>query len=139
MKAPKISILMPVKNAMPYLKTCIDSILQQNYAHWEIIAVNDSSTDESATVLQEFANQDARISVYENSGNGIIDALKLAYSKSSGTFITRMDADDLMTFDKLTILANQLMQFGPGHLAIGQVKYFQKMCWEMGFSNMSNG
>lgn len=124
---------MPVKNAMPYLKPCIDSILQQNYAQWELIAVNDSSTDESATVLQEYANQDARISVYENTGNGIIDALKLAYSKSSGTFITRMDADDLMTFDKLTILANQLMQFGSGHLALGQVKYFSEKVLGNGF------
>ena len=127
MVAPKISILMPVKNAMPYLKKCLESILHQTYRDWELIAVNDGSIDESVSILRSFAAIDKRIKfIPANQGVGIIDALKLAYSFSSGNFITRMDADDIMTSDKLEVLAHQLMQFGPGHLALGQVEYFSE-------------
>jgi glycosyltransferase involved in cell wall biosynthesis len=127
MKTPKISILMPVKNAMPFLEECLTSIMEQTYQNWELIAVNDGSSDTSLSVLKAFAAKDQRIiALPANRGDGIIDALKLAYSFSSGTFITRMDADDLMTDHKLEVLAHSLMQFGPKHLAIGQVTYFSE-------------
>lgn len=115
---------MPVKNTATFLADCLESILQQTEKHWELIAINDHSTDESLAILTNFAQKDTRIQVFNNTGTGIINALRVAYSKSSGQFITRMDSDDLMMPEKLKVLKTQLLENGNGHLALGQVQYF---------------
>ncbi len=119
-----ISILTPFKNAAPFLSECIASIVSQTETDWELIAVNDGSTDDSKAIVEEFAKTEGRIQVFENHGSGIIDALRLAYSRSSGTFITRMDADDIMAPNKLEVLKHNLMVNGPGNVAVGLVRYF---------------
>lgn len=121
-----VSILMPVKNAALYLEECLDSIMSQSYSDWELIAVNDHSTDQSPAVLSRYQKKDQRIRYVDNQGSGIIPALKLAFELSSGQWITRMDADDYMDGQKLEIMVKQLQQSGSGHLAIGQVRYFKE-------------
>ena len=121
-----VSILIPVKNTENFLEECIVSILQQEYKNWEVLAIDDSSTDTSAAILRAYAEKDSRIQVYSNSGSGIIDALRLAYSKSNGDFITRMDSDDIMTTNKLSHMVCSLTEKGTGHLATGKVYYFAK-------------
>lgn len=120
----RISIILPCKNAGPFLNECLSSILAQTETNWELLVVNDGSTDDSKAIVNQFAQADKRILVFENDGSGIIDALRLAYSKSSGEFITRMDADDIMASNKLEILKRNLLKNGSGHVAVGQVKYF---------------
>jgi len=117
---------MPVKNAEPYLADCLDSIINQTELNWELVAVNDHSTDNSLMVLKAFANVDKRVKIFNNKGQGIIEALRLAYKKSTGNFITRMDADDLMTENKLHLLKQKLLQAGIGYVATGLVKYFSE-------------
>jgi len=95
-----ISIVMPMRNALPYLDECVRSIINQTYKSWELIVVNDHSTDLSYDVLSEFSKQDKRITILNATGKGIINALQQAYSKTSGTYITRMDADDIMPEQK---------------------------------------
>lgn len=119
-----ISILMPVKNAEPYLQECIDSILSQTSIDWELIAVNDHSSDNSLKILKTAALQDKRIQIFNNEGHGIITALQLAYAKSKGDFITRMDADDINSSEKLALMRKQLLESGKGFLATGLVQYF---------------
>ncbi len=121
---PLISIVMPVKNAGAYLSDCLQSIIDQTEPHWELLAVNDHSTDNSFSILKEWANKDDRIEVYNNHGNGIIDALNLAYAKSKGSFISRMDADDKMAPDKMMLMKEALANYGQGHVAVGLVEYF---------------
>lgn len=118
---------MPVKNTAFFLSDCLHSILQQTEKDWELIAINDHSTDDSLGILQAFAKKDHRIKVFTNKGNGIIDALRLAYQYSQGQWVTRMDSDDLMLPEKLAILKSQLIQYGKGHLATGQVEYFSEV------------
>ena len=113
---------MPVKNTSAYLEACLNSVLQQSEPNWELIAVDDHSTDDSKAILNEFAAKDPRIKVLENSKKGIISALQLAYSKSSGKFITRMDSDDIMIPEKLATQKQQLLQHGNNHIALGLVK-----------------
>ncbi len=115
---------MPVKNTGSFLQDCLNSIIQQTESYWELIAINDHSTDDSWQTLQGFAKKDKRITVLQNEGNGIIDALRLAYKNSKGQLLTRMDSDDVMLPEKLMVLKNQLVQNGVGHLATGQVQYF---------------
>lgn len=122
--SPLISILMPIKNAEKHLQACIESILNQSETNWELVAVNDHSTDDTATILTHFARQDDRIKVFANEGRGIIPALRTAYKNSQGNFIHRMDADDLMTRHKLSTLYALLKEQSKGKVATAHVRYF---------------
>ena len=124
MKQPLVSILIPFKNTEDYLAECLDSITQQTYKNWEVWAVDDSSTDNSWDIASHYAANEPRINVVENSGNGIIHALREAYEECQGDLITRMDADDIMAPEKIKTMVNLLLKHGEKHVAIGQVKYF---------------
>lgn len=115
---------MPVKNAEPYLEECLDTILNQTYINFELISVNDNSTDRSLDILRYYALQDERIHVLDSEGNGIIEALRLAFSESKGIYLTRMDADDKMHSNKLERMHAVLQDKGRGQLAVGCVEYF---------------
>ena len=115
---------MPVKNTSLYLAECLDSILGQTATHWELLAVDDGSSDDSWKILKNYAQKDARIKVFKNEGKGIIHALRMAYQYSNGTMLTRMDSDDRMSLDKLALMSETLMNCGEGHLVVGLVEYF---------------
>lgn len=119
-----ISIVMPVKNTAPFLKECLDSFLNQTYPNWELITVDDASTDASLEILQDYAEQDNRIRVIANNGKGVVDALKTAYAICQGKYISRMDSDDINDAQKFEIMLAQLKDAGQGHIALGQVHYF---------------
>jgi glycosyltransferase involved in cell wall biosynthesis len=123
MQKPLISVLMPVRNAAPWLSDCLESLLAQSYTYWELLAVIDHSTDESGDILEAFAKRDSRITVHPANGTGIIPALRLAYGRSSGALITRMDADDLMPARKLELLLVAWQKQGEGCVATGRVNY----------------
>lgn len=126
---------MPVKNAAPFLNECLDSILNQSYKKWELIAINDHSTDESGKILKSYAEKSPQIKMYPNKGKGIISALKNAYTYSSGEYIHRMDADDIMVKDKLQMLYADLKSKGKGFVSTGMVKYFSKKGVNKGYLN----
>lgn len=121
---PLVSILIPYKNTARFLPECIHSILAQEYPHWEILAVDDHSTDNSWAVVEAFAKNEDRIRTYKNTGEGIIHALRTAYLHSSGNLITRMDSDDIMVPEKIGSMVHALAAMGHGHLALGKVRYF---------------
>jgi len=131
MQHPLVSILIPFRNTAQFLPECLNSILDQQYPHWEVLAVNDHSTDESGKIVRDFAQKDARIKVFEPKGKGIIAALRTAYQHSQGAMITRMDSDDIMKPNKLQVLVQSLLKMGRGHVAVGQVQYFS----DRGISN----
>ena len=120
----RISILMPVKNTAPFLHECIDSILNQTYTNWELIAVNDRSTDDSLEILNQFQKQDERIKVLQSQGVGVVAALNTAYINCNGDYITRMDSDDINSLHKLDSMLAQLKAAGKKYIALGQVEYF---------------
>ncbi|WP_282042525.1 glycosyltransferase family 2 protein [Winogradskyella flava] len=120
-----ISILIPFKNTEAFIPECVESIVNQTYSHWEAIFVDDSSADLSSSIIEVFSKQDDRIKYFKNNGNGIIPALQTAFSKCKGTYITRMDSDDIMVPKRLEVMVNSLETNGRKHLAVGQVKYFR--------------
>ncbi len=125
MQKPLISILTPFKNTAQFLPDCLNSIIGQTYQNWELIIVDDHSTDDSYNVVKGFQEIDSRIKLFTNDGVGIIDALRFAYSHSKGGYITRMDSDDIMDPEKLEVLLKNLTTFGRKHIALGLVKYFR--------------
>ncbi|WP_338733769.1 glycosyltransferase family 2 protein [Mangrovimonas cancribranchiae] len=126
-----ISILTPFKNTTKYLPECIESILKQTYTNWELIIVDDGSTDNSYEVVKAYAELDNRIKLFKSDGVGIIEALRFALSKANGELITRMDSDDIMPNYKLEKLRESLVKHGKSHVALGLVRYFN----ETGISN----
>lgn len=90
-----ISVVMPVYNSGEYLKIALESVLAQTYTNFEIIAINDGSTDKSLDVLEYFAKQDQRIKVINQANQGIVKTLNTGVQVASGEFIARMDADDV--------------------------------------------
>ena len=124
MKTPLVSLVIPFKNTEEYIEDCLNSIIAQTYQNWEVLAVNDHSTDHSYSIVAKFAEKDSRIQLISNKGQGIIPALQTAYANSSGSMISRMDSDDIMTVNRIFCMVESLRQFGKGHVAVGQVKYF---------------
>lgn len=125
MSEPLISILVPFKSTEDFIAECIASIIAQTYKNWEAIFIDDSSNDNSLEIVKRFSKKDARIQVLKNKDSGIISALQTGFIYSKGTYITRMDSDDIMTPIRLEIMLNNLEKYGRKHLAIGQVKYFR--------------
>lgn len=135
MQKPLISILTPFKNTEAYLADCIQSILNQTYTNWELLIIDDGSTDSSHHIINAFAENDIRIKLFKNTGSGIIDALQFAFSKSKGLYITRMDSDDIMMPNKLEMLLNNLINYGKKHVAVGLVEYFSETGVGAGYKN----
>ena len=97
----KISVLMSVYNADKYLTEAMDSILAQTYSDFEMIVVNDKSTDESGDILKAFAQKDPRIVILENAQNiGLTKSLNRGLAIAKGEYVARMDADDISAPDR---------------------------------------
>ncbi len=120
-----VSILIPFKNTEGFISKCIASIIGQSYTNWEAIFIDDNSEDLSYSIVKNFSGKDNRIQLFKNKGSGIISALQTAYSKCKGTYITRMDSDDIMTLNRLEVMVDSLLKHGKNHLAIGLVNYFR--------------
>lgn len=90
-----VSIVMPTYNAEKYLREAVDSIWQQTYENWELLVIDDDSTDSTLTIMDEYAKEDKRIRVLQGSKQGIAAALNYGISQARGEYIARMDADDI--------------------------------------------
>ncbi len=101
LKTPDISIIMSVYNGETYLKEAIESVINQTFKDWELIIINDCSTDSTADILADFASKDERIKVHPNEVNlKLPTSLNKAISLSQGKYIARMDADDICLPDR---------------------------------------
>lgn len=100
-RAPLISIVMPVYNAEAFLIDSVASLVEQSERDWELICVNDGSTDSSGRILDWFAQQDARIQVIHQPNAGIVEALNQGCQRASAPLLCRMDADDIAMPNRL--------------------------------------
>ena len=133
-----LSIIMPVKNTACYLEACLDSIVHQTFTDWELIAVDDHSIDNSLEILKQYQVKDERLTVINNKGEGIVDALQTGYKQAQGDFITRMDSDDINELNKYELMFAQLKKKGEGHIALGQVRYFSEGGVQDGYEKYQN-
>lgn len=108
MKAPAISIIVPVYNTAEYLHRCIDSILLQMFDDFEVLLVDDGSTDDSAVICDEYAIKDKRVKVFHKSNGGVTSARRKGVEEASGTWISFVDSDDELPFEALYILSKNI-------------------------------
>jgi len=100
-KKPLVSVIMPVFNAEKYLSESIDSILAQTFTNFELLALDDGSTDGSLKILQQYAQHDTRIRVISRENRGISESLNDMINLAQGLWIARMDADDIALPNRL--------------------------------------
>lgn len=90
----KVSVIVPVYNSMPYLRLCMDSILQQTYQNIEVIVIDDGSSDGSAVVCDEYQKKDSRVRVVHNANHGVSYSRNRGIDMSTGKYIVFIDSDD---------------------------------------------
>lgn len=96
-----ISIIIPIYKAERYLSKCVDSILAQTYADWELLLVDDGSPDNSGELCDEYAAKDKRIKVFHKENGGVSSARNLGLEMMAGEWVTFVDADDWIASDTL--------------------------------------
>ena len=121
---PLVSIIMAVKDTAPYLHDCIDSIINQTYQNWELIAVNDHSSDATPDILRAYSEQDSRVRYFDSDKPKLIPTLQIAYAQVKGELINRMDSDDKMPLDKIEVLVDEWLKFGKGTVIAGGTEHF---------------
>lgn len=95
------SIIVPIYNAENYLKGCLDSIKQQTYLNYEVILINDGSTDNTGEICEEFVSQNHEFKVIHTTNKGVSNARNLGLSLAKGEYVLFIDSDDYLTLNAL--------------------------------------
>ena len=128
-----VSILLPFHNALDTLPACLRSIQAQEHPHWELIAVNDQSTDGSRPWFRQQTLRDKRIRIIDNPEKGLVNALNLGLAACSHPLVARMDADDVMSPQRLLQQISHFRRCPDLALSATQVRLFPKEQIQNGF------
>lgn len=99
---PEVSVILPFYNAEESLSASIESILSQDYEHFELILIDNNSTDGSYEIAVQYASEDSRINLVSENSLGIVNAINTGIEQCRGKFIARMDADDVSLPERLS-------------------------------------
>ena len=99
---PEVSIIMPVYNKEKYMRNSLESVINQTFSDFELVVINDGSTDHSLDVIREYAAKDSRIKYYSQDNQGVSAARNLGLDLAQGEWIQFLDGDDLICKDYLT-------------------------------------
>ena len=99
----KISVIVPVYNTSQFLPHCIDSILSQNFSDFELLLIDDGSTDGSGQICDAYAEKDNRIRVFHKKNGGVSSARNLGLCNAKGEWVTFVDSDDFVLNDYFSI------------------------------------
>ena len=106
---PKVSLIVPVYNAETFVGTCLDSILAQTMTDYEVIVVDDGSSDKSLELCEAYARKDARIKVLHKRNGGVSSARNFGLDQSAGEWLFFLDADDRMKPDALARMVEKAL------------------------------
>lgn len=141
-----VSVVVPVYNAEKYLSRCLDSLLAQTYTNFELICVNDGSTDHSGKILDAYVIQDSRIRVMHIPNGGVSNARNTALNVAKGKYVLFVDADDWVEPEHIALLLpigdEDLVYGGYNTVVLGQKtaefsfgnQAFQKNQWSNNFA-----
>ena len=121
--SPYFSIIIPCYNCKSYINNAISSILSQSFDSWEIIAVNDGSTDSTLNILQKYASEDKRIKLYSKENGGYCSAVNLGLNQVSGKYFTFMGSDDSLVKDMFAKIYGEINSCEPDMVGFRTVKY----------------
>lgn len=104
-----LSIIYPIYNVETFLENSIESILSQSYDNFEVIAINDGSTDRSYEIALKYASQDSRFKLFNQSNKGVSETRSIAISKATGEYLLFVDSDDCLPPNALSILLDNII------------------------------
>ena len=113
---PDVSVVMSVYNGAEHLRETLDSIMAQEGVSFELVVVDDGSTDQSAKILEEYASRDERVRVFQQDNQGLTKSLIRGCSEARGKYIARQDAGDVSLTDRLVKQVN--CSVANGHVAL---------------------
>ena len=105
------SVLVPVYNVEQYIRTSIESIINQTFSDFELILVDDGSTDRSGLICDEYSEKDNRIRVIHNTNHGLLYTRRIAFSEASGKYCVIVDSDDKLKPQALQTIYNTFEQY----------------------------
>ncbi|MDR0498780.1 MAG: glycosyltransferase family 2 protein [Holophagales bacterium] len=105
-KSPAVSVIVPAYNTEKYIAECLDSVLAQTFKDYEVICIDDGSTDKSLSIFEEYARRDSRIKVMHQKNQGVVAARNNAIATAHGEYIAPLDSDNIMMSDCLETLYN---------------------------------
>lgn len=100
----RISVIVPIYNVAPYLRNCVNSILNQTFRDFELILVDDGSTDGCSKICDEYALKDKRVKVFHKKNGGLSDARNFGIDHSKCKYVSFIDSDDTIEIDMFSIL-----------------------------------
>ena len=120
----KVSVIVPVYNSKQYLSRCIDSILNQSVTGFELLLIDDGSTDDSGSMCDIYAEKDSRVRVFHKENGGVSSARNLGLDNAKGEWVTFVDSDDwieedyfIVPFDEEVDLFVRNMRFTNGEMS----------------------
>ena len=116
---PLISVIVPIYNVAPYLDKCLNSILQQKFTDFEVLLIDDGSTDNSREICQKYVASDHRFTYTYKTNGGLSSARNLGIQKSSADFLYFVDSDDYLQENTLTALYEPLLRKKDIDMVIG--------------------
>lgn len=120
---PKVSVIVPVYNVAQYLSECIDSILAQKYSNFELILVDDGSTDNSFEICKKYEKKDNRIVLIRQQNQGLVSAWKSGVNNSHGDFICFIDSDDKIQQNHLLDLIEAEQKFNVDLVEVPLIRF----------------
>lgn len=118
----KISVIVPVYNSDKYIERCIRSIISQTFKDWELILIDDGSTDSSGIICESYANLDKRIRVIHKSNSGVSSTRNIGIEEAKGEYITFVDSDDWIEYDFFEKVTNEIDQMNVAVVITGYLK-----------------
>lgn len=115
------SVLVPVYNVAPYLRECLDSILGQDFSDFELLLVDDGSTDDSGAICDEYAANDPRIRVFHKPNGGQLSARRYGIERAEGAYYVFVDSDDWLSAGMFSRLSAAIRETGADCLIFGAV------------------
>jgi glycosyltransferase involved in cell wall biosynthesis len=110
---PRVSVLLPVRDEEPFLVECLESLSAQTLADFEVVAVDDGSTDATFEILEAHARADSRFRVLHREPAGMVAASERARAEARAPLLARMDADDVALPQRLELQVAAIEEEGP--------------------------
>lgn len=134
----EISVIIPIYNVEPYIRRCIDSVINQTFKDMEIILVDDGSTDKSGQIADYYQSQDSRIQVIHKINGGLSDARNRGMEQARGKYLFFLDSDDALVKDTLELLYNAINRYEAECVVCGfyyaneEGEWYDSRYWEKG-------
>lgn len=125
--APLISIVVPVYNCEKYIKQCIESVVYQSFTDWELILVDDGSTDASPAICDEYLNKHSQLKILTQSNQGPGAARNTGLKNANGKYLLFLDSDDYLHVDSLSNIKNIISDNSDFDVILGRVLLVSEM------------